>query len=82
MTSKGAIIVNGNSMVTKLPALKKKSIVVFQASRLNNTSGKLRVSIAVDDKEVTYDWTTSTNAKDELFFACVFEHTGWKLSVG
>lgn len=80
MTSKGAITVNGACMFTKLPSLKKNSVVVFQASRL--TKGKLRVSISVDDKEVTYDWTTSTSENDCLYFACVFEHTGWQLSVG
>lgn len=80
MTSKGAIIVNGTSMVTKLPSLKKNSVVVFQASRL--TKEKLRVSISVDDKEVTYDWSTPAIDTDCLYFACVFEHTGWQLSVG
>jgi len=84
MTSKGTIFVNGTQMTTKLPALKKNSIVVFQASSLVNSgkSGKFRVSISVDDKEVTFDWVTSAVDSDALFFGCVFEHTGWQLSVG
>ena len=44
-------------MVTKLPALKKNSIAVFHVSK--EKSGKLRVSISMDDKEVTFDWTVS-----------------------
>jgi len=80
MNTRGSIFVNGSPMVTKLPAIKRNSVAVFHASR--HTSGKLRVSISVDDREVTFDWTTVTNSNDALFFACGFEHTGWQLSVG
>lgn len=93
MTSKGIIFVNGARMTTRLPSLKKNSVLVFQASRLHHSSigggatgkggtGKFRVSISVDDKEVTFDWTATVNEDDALFFGCVFEHTGWQLSVG
>lgn len=86
INSKGSIFVNGTCMTTRLPSFKKNSVIVFQASRLIRTSGvagKYRVSISVDDKEVTFDWSTSATSEiDGLFFGCVFEHTGWQLSVG
>lgn len=79
MNTKGLIFVNGSPMVTKLPTIKRNSVAVFHASR--HTAGKLRVSISVDDREVTFDWNIVTNS-DALYFACGFEHTGWQLSVG
>ncbi|XP_066933792.1 cytokine receptor-like factor 3 [Clytia hemisphaerica] len=90
LNTKGIIYVNGTRMTTKLPSLKKNSIIVIQASKLahtlNSGAKKYRVSISVDDKEVTFDWSASTtsaaNEIDALFFGCVFEHTGWQLSVG
>jgi len=85
LNSRGSIFVNGTRMTNKLPSLKKNSVVVFQASKLAKTScggKKFRVSISVDDKEVTFDWSTSANEEEALFFGCVFEHTGWQISVG
>lgn len=79
MNTKGLIFVNGSPMVTKLPTIKRNSVAVFQATR--HTAGKIRVSISVDDREVTFDWNTITTS-DSLYFACGFEHTGWQLSVG
>lgn len=69
-------------MVTKLPVLKKNSVAVFHVTK--EKSGKLRVSISIDEKEVTFDWTVPSIISDtnQLFFACGFEQTGWQLSVG
>ena len=79
MNTRGCVVVNGIQMTTKLPAVKRNSVAVFHAVR--NSSGKLRVSISVDDKEVTFDWNTVDYSKDTLYFACRFEHTGWQVSV-
>jgi len=82
LNTQGAIFVNGLQMVTKLPALKKNSIIIFHVSK--EKSGKLRVTISIDNKEVTFDWTVSSTNEinDKLFFASGFEHTGWQVSVG
>lgn len=80
LNTKGTIYINGLPMVTKFPSIKRNSVIIFHASR--QSEGKLRISISIDDKEVTFDWSTSTNEKDALYFACGFEHTGWQLSVG
>ena len=79
MNTRGTIFVNGLPMVTKLPALKRSSVMLCHASR--QSSGKLRVTISIDDKEVTFDWSTQSEHYDALYFACGFEHTGWQVSV-
>ncbi|XP_047143599.1 cytokine receptor-like factor 3 isoform X1 [Hydra vulgaris] len=79
MNTRGTIFVNGLPMVTKLPALKRGSVMLCHASR--QSSGKLRVTISIDDKEVTFDWSTQSEHYDALYFACGFEHTGWQVSV-
>ena len=79
INSAGTVFVNGTAMVTKLPPLQRNSIVVFHARE--QCPNKLRVSISVDDKEVTFDWATTSETHDMLYFACGFEQTGWQVSV-
>ncbi|EDO36959.1 predicted protein [Nematostella vectensis] len=81
INSKGLVYVNGSCMKTRLPPFKRGSVVALEASKLS--PGKLRVSISVDDKQVTFDW--QLQEKDDctkLFFAMGFQHSGWQVSVG
>ncbi|KAK0058945.1 cytokine receptor-like factor 3 isoform X1 [Biomphalaria pfeifferi] len=50
----GSVFVDGQEMATKLPEIKKGSVVAFQAERLPN--GKVRVSVQTENKEVAFDW--------------------------
>ena len=88
LNTKGNIHINGTVMTTKLPPLKRGSDITFQCNRI--VPGKLRVTISVEDKEVTFDFTTvdeEDEAEDDddfenvLDFACGFEHTGWQITV-
>lgn len=50
----GNVFVDGQEMKTKLPPIRKGTTLTFQTESLPN--GKVRVSVQVDDKEVTLDW--------------------------
>ncbi|KXJ28571.1 cytokine receptor-like factor 3 [Exaiptasia diaphana] len=80
INSKGLVYVNGNSMTTQMPAFKRGTVIIFEVNQLN--PGKLRVSISVDDKQVTFDW--AIEEKDDctkLYFAMGFQHSGWQITV-
>ena len=53
------MFVDGQEMKTKLPQLKKGSLLVFETEELNN--GKIRVSVELEEKMVTFDWKKETN---------------------
>lgn len=77
INSKGVVYVNGTPMTTRLPQFKRASVVMFEASRVSNV--KLRVSITVDDKLVTFDWQVD-GSSDGFYFAMGFQHSGWQVS--
>ncbi|XP_068761920.1 cytokine receptor-like factor 3 [Montipora capricornis] len=78
LNSKGVVYVNGTPMTTRLPQLKRASVVVFEASRVSED--KLRVSITMNDKLVTFDWQVDSD-NDGFYFAMGFQHSGWQVSV-
>lgn len=78
INSKGVVYVNGSSMTTRLPQFKRDSLVMFEAGRVSKD--KLRVSITVDDKRVTFDWQVDSDG-DGFYFAMGFQHSGWQVSV-
>lgn len=78
INSKGVVYVNGSSMTTRLPQFKRDSLVMFEAGRVSKD--KLRVSITVDDKRVTFDWQVDSDS-DGFYFAMGFQHSGWQVSV-
>ena len=80
INSKGLVYVNGICMTTRLPHFKRGTIIIFEVNQL--TPGKVRVSISVDDKQVTFDW--AIEEKDDctkLYFAMGFQHSGWQVTV-
>lgn len=76
-------------MKTKLPPIKKGTILTFQTEPLPN--GKVRVSVQVDDKEVTLDWKVSAftmpgvalmeSSTPSFYFALRFAQEHWKVGV-
>ncbi|XP_031563814.1 cytokine receptor-like factor 3 [Actinia tenebrosa] len=80
INSKGLVYVNGTCMTTRLPPFKRGSTIIFEVNKL--TPGKVRVSISIDDKQVTFDWQID---KDDdcakLYFAMGFQHSGWQVTV-
>jgi len=78
LNSKGVVYVNGTPMTTRLPQLKRASVVVFEASRVSKD--KLRVSITMNDKQVTFDWQGDSEG-DGFYFAMGFQHSGWQVTV-
>ena len=51
----GAVFQDGQEKTTKLPSLTRGSVVTFDTEVLQ--SGKVRVTVEVNDKIVTFDWT-------------------------
>lgn len=86
----GTVFVDGNEMKTKLPPIKKGTTLTFQTELLPN--GKVRVSVQVDDKEVTLDWRANSSAggfplqmmqpsSPAFYFALRFAQEHWKVGV-
>ncbi|KAK7112486.1 cytokine receptor-like factor 3 [Littorina saxatilis] len=89
----GTVFVDGNEMKTKLPPIKKGTTLTFQTEILPN--GKVRVSVQVDDKEVTLDWRVSSPpggmgfgpmqmmqpSSPSFYFALQFAQEHWKVGV-
>lgn len=85
----GKVFVDGNEMKTQLPGIKKGTTLTFQTERLPN--GKVRVSVQVDDKEVTLDWRVAASKAMSLsslqpgepafYFALRFAQEHWKVGV-
>lgn len=79
LNSKGIIHVNGVDMTTRLPPFKRGTQVSFEAHKVAMPN-KLRVSVSVDNKEVTLDWTLQ-NEVEKLFFAICFGQSGWQVTI-
>lgn len=80
INSKGLVYVNGTCMTTRLPLFKRGSTIIFEVNKLN--PGKVRVSISVDDKQVTFDWQIDKDDDcTKLYFAMGFQHSGWQVTV-
>ena len=79
VSSKGVIHVNGTNMTTRLPAFKRGTQVSFEANKLSTK--KLRVTVSVDNKEVTSDWSLQ-EAVEKLYFAMCFGQSGWQVTIG
>ena len=66
--------IDGHERTTKLPNLHRGSTLIFDTEVLQ--SGKVRVTIEVDDKIATFDWSveksntpTASPLANSLFFA-------------
>ena len=82
-------------MKTRLPCLTRNSSISVETETLPN--GKVRVSVQVGDKELTFDWkvdklvtlgmigglgmTPLTESTQCFFFGMIFSHEDWKVSV-
>lgn len=78
INSKGIVYVNGTQMTTRLPPFKRGSVIAFDTNRVSEE--KLRVSITVDDKQVTFDWHV-VDKGDCFYFAMGYQHSGWQVTV-
>lgn len=79
VSSKGVIHVNGINMTTRLPPFKRGTQVSFEAYKISHK--KLRVSVSVDNKEVTLDWSLGQDV-EKLYFAMCFGQSGWQVTIG
>ena len=82
---------DGVEKVTKLPPLTRGTLLTFDTEVLE--PGKVRVSIDVAGKIVTFDWVVSDGSSGDnqaqqadtsdikLFFVMAFRCTGWKVGV-
>ncbi|KAL8562546.1 hypothetical protein ACOMHN_045811 [Nucella lapillus] len=85
----GEVFVDGKEMKTKLPSIKKGTTLTFQTELLPN--GKVRVSVQVDNKEVTLDWRARClkdpdqeqrqTSSPSFYFAVRFAQEHWKIGV-
>ncbi|XP_061180926.1 cytokine receptor-like factor 3 [Saccostrea echinata] len=94
VATSGSVYVDGQEMKTKLPMLTRGSSATIETEDLGN--GKVRVSIEVEGKAVTFDWKVEqpmssssliglgmgANAASVcLFFGMKFSHEDWKVGV-
>ena len=94
LTTRGAIFVNGQEMKNRLPDLMKGSKLNIETEVLSN--GKIRVSLEVQDKAVTFDWKINqeveltqlggmglmmSGAGKALYFGMRFSHEDWRIGV-
>ncbi|KAH3863853.1 cytokine receptor-like factor 3 [Dreissena polymorpha] len=91
----GTVFIDGQEMKTRLPSLARNSCVTIQTETLANW--KVRVSIQVGEKELTFDWkvdkqvtlgmigglgmTPLMQDSPGFFFGMIFSHEDWKVSV-
>ena len=89
----GGVFVDGQEMKTKLPPLVRNSQVTIETQTLTN--GKVRVSVEVEEKELTFDWKIDRHitlnmiggiglqdySAHKFFFALQFSHEEWKVGV-
>jgi hypothetical protein len=89
------VFIDGQEMKTRLPCLTRNSSISIETETLPN--GKVRVSVQVGDKELTFDWkvdklvtlgmigglgmTPLTESTQCFFFGMIFSHEDWKISV-
>lgn len=94
LTTRGEVFVNGQEMKNRLPDLTKGSKLHVDTEVLSN--GKIRVSLEVQDKAVTFDWKinqdleltqmagtglTMEGARKALYFGIMFSHEDWRIGV-
>ena len=86
----GRVFVDGQEMVTRLPAVKDGSCVTLLSEVIKD--GKVRVTIETQDKVVTADWRIEPEAfsipgllevtpEKSLYFAMSFSQSGWRVQV-
>ncbi|XP_045214073.2 cytokine receptor-like factor 3 [Mercenaria mercenaria] len=91
----GTVFIDGQEMKTRLPCLSRNSSISIETETLPN--GKVRVSVQVEDKELTFDWnidkqvtlgmigglgmTPLTESTQCFFFGMIFSHEDWKVTV-
>lgn len=91
----GTVFIDGQEMKTRLPGLSRNSSVSIETESLPN--GKVRVSVQVEAKELTFDWkidkhvtlgmigglgmTPLTESTQCFFFGMIFSHEDWKVGV-
>ncbi|XP_052773791.1 cytokine receptor-like factor 3 [Mya arenaria] len=91
----GTVFIDGQEMKTRLPCLTRNSLVTIETEILPN--GKVRASVQVGDKELTFDWKVGkqvtlgmigglgmsplTESAPCFFFGMMFSHEDWKVSV-
>ena len=89
------MFIDGQEMKMRLPCLSRNSIVTIETESLTN--GKVRCSVQVEGKELTFDWkidkhvtlgmigglgtTPLTEATQCFFFGMMFSHEDWKVCV-
>lgn len=86
----GSVFVDGQEKTTKLPPVTEGSVVTFDTEVLQ--PDKVRVTIEVSERIVTFDWTldrqrsgsiplSAGGAEASLFFLAKFSSPGWVVSV-
>lgn len=90
----GSVFVDGQEKTTKLPPVTEGSVVTFDTEVLQ--PDKVRVTIEVSERIVTFDWTLDRRqsgsiplsagalgggAEASLFFLAKFSSSGWVVSV-
>jgi len=86
----GTVYMDGIEKLTRLPPLTRGTMLTFDTENL--LPGKIRVSIDVAGKIVTFDWVIEdassninpmqqTDNDIELFFVMAFSYRGWKVGV-
>ncbi|XP_014664328.1 PREDICTED: cytokine receptor-like factor 3 [Priapulus caudatus] len=84
VSSSGQVYINGKEMVTRFPTLTAGMNIMYHTEVLPSVD-KVRVSVEVAEKQVTFDWVTDFNRgkldEKKLFFGACFKYPGWKLSV-
>ena len=87
----GTVYIDGVEKLTKLPPLTRGTMLTFDTETLQ--PGKIRVSIDVAGKIVTFDWVIddglssvnqlqqADNNDIKLFFVMAFSYHGWKVGV-
>lgn len=58
----GTVYIDGKEKITRLPSLKRGSVLSFDTELLQ--SGKVRVTVEVNDKIVTFDWPVELGKLD------------------
>lgn len=79
---------DGMQVTTRLPRLFPGALITLESEELPNN--KMRVTIACEGKEVTYDWRLDLLSDEDsfqflrpvgVFFFMFFRDRGWKVKV-
>lgn len=85
LTCTGTICVGAQKMTTRLPAIKQGSIITFDSEKLPNN--KVRVTIEIEEKVVTFDWIGNWDFQNmlgcdtNLHFFARLTSPGWRITV-